>query len=157
MSQAGRVAAKEYGLALPQFRNANEAERALFAERDAHLAKLIAISTGCSLFVADFSPESLKSLERWYFDISDRDGFTKVGVNQTTFERCISFYLGEVFARHGREFKWFVSEYAFERGRYAIGVRRPHLSLMFTRPRSLSRANNVRMQSLWREFRSYAP
>ena len=157
MSRAGVIAAKQYGFTLPQFRDEADATRALFAERDFFLAKLQTIAKDSNGFAADYSPQSLKPLERWYFELSDANGFAKLGVDRSDFERCISFYLGEVFVRHGRGFEWFVTEFPFERGRYGIGVRRPLFSLMLTHPRSLSKVKNVRMQSLWRQFQSYAP
>ena len=66
MSRAGMEAARQHGALLPSFANQAEAEKALFAERDALIRDLTAAAAR-STFEPDFEPESLKGLEAWYF------------------------------------------------------------------------------------------
>jgi hypothetical protein len=157
MSLAGMVEAKKRALLLPRFECAIEARQALYAERDLLLAKLLATSKNSLRFVADYTPQSLKHLERWYFELANADHFRQLGIARIEFERGTSFYLGEVFVRHGRGFEWFVDEYWLDAKRYEIGVQRPRFALVLGQARSFSKLNNVRMQSLWREFNRYAP
>src|SRR5437879_4158101 len=122
MSRAGMRAAEDHGRALPRYGSQEEAERALFAQRDVLLDRLRAVAPNTASFRFDFAPESLKTLERWYFELHELAAFGKIGLNQETFERCIAVYFGEVIVKNHAEFKWEVREFAFEPGTYEIGV-----------------------------------
>jgi hypothetical protein len=67
----------------------------------------------------------------------------------------MAFYLGEVLCRHAG-FSWVVQEFAFEHGRYEVGVKRSLATIMLTRGRSPKASNNKRMQSIWSEYLRYA-
>jgi len=156
MSRAGLIAARLFGRKLPTFRDLAEAERALLARRDELLRTLSELSRQSSDFSADLSPESLKGLERWYFELRDGPGFTSIGVDEETFERAMAMYLGEVLVRNAPPFEWFVDEFAFEHGRYEIGVRRSLVAVMLSRLAPDPPERNKRHQSIWRMYRRYA-
>lgn len=97
----------------------------------------------------------MKKLEAWYFQLWESNSFEKLRINRETFERCMSFYFGEVAHRNSGA-EWIVEEYAFERGKYEIGVRRGLMNFMlggfadyFETP------NNKRRQSIYRQYRQY--
>jgi hypothetical protein len=156
MSRAGLLAAKLFGAKLPAFRDLEEAERALERRRDELLLTLTDLSRHSATFRADGGPESLKDLERWYFELLEGAGFRSIGTDQETFERAIAMYLGEVLVRNAPPFEWFVSEFAFEPGRYEIGVRRSRVAVMCNRLVPAPRERNKRGQSIWRRYQSYA-
>jgi hypothetical protein len=156
MSRAGLLAAKLFGAELPAFRDLAEAERALVRQRDELLRTLDELSRHSATFRADGSAESLKDLERWYFDLLEGAGFRSIGIDQETFERAIAMYLGQVLVRNVPSFEWFVTEFAFGPGRYQIGVRRPRLAVMCNRMPPAPRERNKRGQSIWRKYRSLA-
>ncbi len=86
----------------------------------------------------------------------ENEGFEAVGLGRETFERAIAMYLGEVLVRSAG-FHWIVEEYAFQPGRYEIGVRRDLLTIMLRRETDLfARPNNRRRESLWRRYRDWA-
>jgi hypothetical protein len=148
MSRQGMVVAKQYGTELPAFSNPSEAEDVLFAQRDATLG---AFAREIHTLALDYSPESLKTLEKWYVE----NGSPEVGSGGYSLPHAIGFYFGEVLCRSAG-FEWFVSEFAFERGRYEIGVRRRLVSIMLTKGKRPSIKGNKRMQILWREYGTYA-
>jgi len=151
------LAAKLFGSKLPKYRDLAHAERALVPRRDELLQKLVALSHLASRFRPDSSPEILKELERWYFELKDGPGVGSVGTDEETFERAMAMYLGEVLVRNVPEFEWFVTEFAFERGRYEIGVRRPLFELMLSRQSFPPRERNKREQSMWRMYQAALP
>ena len=124
----------------------------LLGERDELLRKLTELSRESEAFSPDSSTESLKNLEHWYFELLEGAGFHSIGTDEETFERATAMYFGEVLVRNVPAFKWFVTEFAFERGRYEIGVRRPLLDLMLYRLAPAPRERNRREQSIWRRY-----
>jgi hypothetical protein len=156
MSRVGLRAAKLFGKRLPTFRDQAEAERALLSRRDELLRMLADWSQRSTDFNCDFGPESLKHLERWYFQLADGPGFGSIGADQETFERATAMYVGAVFVRNSAaSFEWFVKEFAFEAGRYEIGVRRDLFAMMLSRQWFPSE-HNKRRESLWRLYQRYA-
>lgn len=96
----GLRAAKLFGSQLPAFRGNAEAERALYGERDELVRKLTELSRRSAVFRPDFSPESLKDLEHWYFELLEGGGFHSIDTDEETFERAIAMYLGQVLVRN---------------------------------------------------------
>ncbi len=150
MSRYGMVVAGQYAQDLPVFSGHADAEKTLFVQRDTGLEELNTVSDLAANL--DYSPGSLKAVERWFFE-SGQPATTAAGYSVP---HAIAFYFGEVLCRTG-SFHWVVQEFPFAKGRYEIGVQRPLLSIMLTKGRKLQTAGNKRMQSLWREFQSYAP
>jgi hypothetical protein len=156
MSKAGLLAARLFGSKLPVFRDIAEAERVLYRQRDELLRTLTDVSRRSSEFRPDFRPESLKNLEHWYFELSEGAGFGSIGINKETFERTMAMYLGEVLVRNAPSFEWFVAEFAFEQGRFEIGVKRPLHQVMLSRLTPAPHERNKREQCLWRTYRRHS-
>jgi hypothetical protein len=156
MSRVGLRVARLFGKSLPTFRDHAEAERALMSRRDELLRMLADWSRRSTDFTPDGSPGSLKGLERWYFQLLDGPGFQSMDTDQEAFERAMAMYVGTVFVGNGSPpFEWFVKEFAFEAGRYEIGVRRDLFAMMLSR-QSVPREHNKRQESLWRMYGRYA-
>lgn len=150
MSRSGLTVAQQFGVFLPEYSSVGEAEINLYRLRDEALQE-ITFQLGESLRL-DFSAESLKRLERWYFENGCPQTFNSGGAVAA----AVGFYFGETLCRAG-QFAWMVKEFAFAKSRYEIGVSRALLSVMLTNGRALSPARNKKMQSLWREFAKYVP
>ena len=156
MARTGRRAADEFGRTLPRYGSQEEAERALFSERDLLLDRLRTAAAGSPSFQCDFTPESLKTLERWYFALHERRTVATSGLSPETFERCVAMYLGEVIVKNHPAFRWVVREFPFVPGTYEIGVDRGTLAVMLTRFGEIhTRPNNKRHESIWREYRRW--
>jgi hypothetical protein len=155
MGVAGLQAAREHALRLPSFGSLAEATIALYQLRDGLLGELTKGAQRSSIFSANFQPESLKDLERWYFELCETDAFSKLRFDRERFERAMAMYVGETAVRTDSRFEWFVAEFAFQPGTFEIGVRRPLLSWMLTDAcrDHFTRPANKRRQAIWREFR----
>ncbi len=137
---AGRVSRRslrvaiDHGQSQPAFSSAQEAGAALFRLRDDLLSRLGAGALKAGMRV-DYSPDSLKGLERWSFDLYEKNGFGAVGFTKDEFQAAMRFYLGETAVREGKA-EWFVEEHAFAPGRWEIGVRKHLFALMMPNPRA---------------------
>lgn len=97
----------------------------------------------------DFSLESLKRLENWYFNADKPQEVSGVSV-----PLGLGFYLGEVMCRNGN-YKWVVNEFVFKKGTYEIGITRGLVTIMLTSGRIPEVTNNKRRQSLFRYVRKW--
>ena len=156
MGKAGLEAARHHGSALPQFKSRDEAQRVLYEQRDRELYALRTAAEQSETFVCDYTSESLKGLERWYFSLVESNEFAAVGMARQAMEQAISFYFGQVFVTVAG-FQWVVEEFVFVPGRFQIGVRRGLVTIMVTLPSDIAaRPGNKRRESMWREFRKWA-
>jgi hypothetical protein len=148
MSKYGILVASQYRQDLPEFPDQSTAEEALLAWRDRGLQDLGTVRGLAPLM--DYSPASLKLLERWYFE----NGEPVAATSGYSIAQVVALYFGEVLCR-SQQFQWVVQEYAFAEGRYQIGVERPLFAIMLTKGMRLQLAGNKRMQSLWRQYQRY--
>ena len=153
MTREGRKAAGEHALKLRHFDSQPEAQAALVAGRDEALRELVSAAKGGG-FDPNYSPASLKELEAWFFALHEVD-FVGAPLKREAMERGMAMYFGEVCVRNAG-FEWRVREYAFERGKYEMGVVRGLLGIMLSSFSDLPvRPNNKRHQSMWSEYRKY--
>lgn len=153
MSFFGLQVAKLFGKKLPAFSNQAEAETYLFKLRDEQLKRIAALALSSPRFVADYAPESLKNLEIWYFELVDNDGFDSLGISREEFEKCMASYFCELAVRNCSDAKWEVREFAFESGKFEIGVQRGLLHLMLGRfTDHYKQPNNKRRQKIYKMY-----
>ena len=148
--------AREHGRRLPAFASQVEAERALFPQRDERLARIRRWAVQSGKFVTDGTPESLKALQAWYFEVVDnRD--VEVGATRSELKESIGAYFGQVLCASSG-FEWIVGEDAFAPGHYAIGVRKTLCTVWVSNGISPDPPErNRRRQSLFRLYRKLAP
>jgi hypothetical protein len=157
MTRAGMKAALEHGKRLQAFASVEAAERELFRRRDELLDLLAELARRDTVFMADYSPESLKSLERWYFLIWECGGFDTLSIGRELFEQCMAMYYGEVAVRNISSVEWIVADFPFTPGKYQIGISNGNGAVMRSRFTDLYRQpNNKGRQSIWREYRQFA-
>ena len=153
MSWLGLKVAKLFGQRLPAFSSRAEAEAHLFSERDERLRCITELATSSGVFAADFTPDSLKHLERWYFHLCDTDGFRLLGISREEFECCMASYFCELAVRNCSDAKWEVREFDFEPGKFEIGIQRGLLHLMLRRfTDHHQQPNNKRRQKIFRMY-----
>ncbi len=159
MSWLGLKVAKAFGQRLPAFSSQADAEAYLFGQRDKRIHRIVGLAGASGIFDADFSPASLKNLESWYFALCDTDSFGSLGISREEFECCMASYFCEVVVRNRPDTKWEVREFAFERGKYEIGVERPLFHLMISRfTDHYKQPNNKRRQKIYRMYEQrFAP
>jgi hypothetical protein len=105
-----------YGSKLPRFRSVAEARRALYAARDASLARDL------SAVPLDRTPESLGEVEKWFFTACPKRLQPRV-------ERAMGFYFGAVAVKDAKA-RWVVTEFPFKPGTYELGIERSLFAIM---------------------------
>lgn len=156
MSWLGLKIAKLFGQRLPAFASHAEAEAKLYQQRDDRIRRLCELAASSGIFKADFTPESLKTVEKCYFELWESDGFRPLGVTRDDFERCMAMYFCEVAVRNCPDTKWEVREYGFERGKYELGVQSGRVHLMLSRfTDHYKESNNKRRQKIYRQYQQH--
>ena len=156
MSRYGLKIAKLFGKKLPAYSSQADAQRHLYAFRDDRLHRLSKLALASDKFEVDSSPESLKALEAWYFELWETNAFKSIQTSREEFEECMAMYFGHVVVKNMKKAEWIVSEYAFENGKYEIGVTWGSRSIMLSRfTDHFKTPNNKRHQSIWRKFKHY--
>jgi hypothetical protein len=156
MSKRGLQVAIQFGQRLPSFAGLAQAREYYFAYRDNHLALLASAAGKQTGFTCDYSPESLKQLEQWYFELYETDSFQVYDLDRERFERCMSMYFGEVAVRNTRGAKWVVQEYVTGHGKYELGVSKGLMTVMLNRFKDhFEEPNNKRKQSIYRRYKKY--
>ena len=155
MTKIGLITAKIFGKKLLAFKNFEEAQKYYFSYRDSNVDLLSRISKGSAKFTMDFFPESLKAIENWYFDLIKENKFIEFGISREEFERCMGIYWGEVCVKNDSEVSWIVEEFAFESGKYEIGIKKGLCKWMLAGKclDLYKKPNNALKQSLYREIK----
>jgi hypothetical protein len=157
MGKSGINAALMYGDLLPSFRNQQRAEKYFYSYIEKHLKLLGKLSKKTKEFDMDYTPESLKRIELWYFQLYLGKKFAEISANRQKFERCINVYFGEVVVRNIQGASWVVEEYSFMPGKYEFGVNKDNLTISLIRWFSNLHKypNNKRKQSIYRRYKKY--
>ncbi|MGN0543620.1 MAG: hypothetical protein ACI4JG_09245 [Acutalibacteraceae bacterium] len=112
MSKYSLYIARKYGEKLESFNSLDEAKEYFLSYKNNLLNKLENICKDNSSFSPNYTVDSLKQLEKWYFDLFENDSFESIGLNQEEFEDLMSVYFGEVAVRNNDNAKWIVEEFA---------------------------------------------
>ena len=157
MSKYAFNTAIKYGEKLCGFNNLSEAEDYFILRKDFLLNKLKAVSTQTSAFVPDNTVESLKKIEKWYFDLYEKQSFEQVGLTQEEFESMMSVYWGEVIIKNNEDAKWVVMEYPFSQKKYEFLVSKGLCNVsVVNKFHDLYRMqSNKRRTLLFREYNRY--
>ena len=156
MSRNGRKVAFEHAAALPSFASLAEAEKFYFKLRN-NFRETLNTLAGKNNIPLDYSPESLKTLEKWFFDLYESGGFKKLGISQKEFEGCMGIYQGYVYTENDPEFKWIVQESSFIKGKFQMGITKGYFALMLGGQANLPiLKDNKRRQSMYREYKKYS-
>jgi hypothetical protein len=141
---------------LPAFSSLEEAQHQLYTYRDKQLALLAEIAKHTTRFQPDYSPESLKQLEQWYYQLYETGSFQLLGLTRETFETCMAMYFGETAVRTAGA-HWIVEEYFLAPGRYELGLQKESVTMMLLQHclDHFQTPNNKRRQSLFRDYRKY--
>lgn len=155
MSRQGRETAQQHGENLPAFDSAAEAEEYYHTRRDKHLVLLFEAASKNPSLDANYSPESLKQLEQWYFQLYESDSFGDAGIDRERFETCMAMYFGETAVRSAGA-QWIVEPYFLAPNKYEFGVSKGSFKMMLSRFTDHYRTpNNKRRDSLFRRYQKY--
>ena len=157
MSKHSLNIAVKYGETLREFCDQSEAEDYYISYKDNLLNRLKAISTQAPAFFPDYTIESLKKLENWYFNLYGKQSFDKAGPTQEEFESMMSVYWGEVVIKNNEDAKWVVMEYPFSQKKYEFLVNKGLCSVSVVNKFHdlYNRQSNKRRTLLFREYNRY--
>lgn len=148
--------ALEYGKQLLSFSCQEEAEKTLLSLKDACLKRIDVLASNQGTFMLDFTPDSLKKMEAWFFELFQGNKFRDIGTSQQEFETCMAMYFGEVAVKNNKA-KWEVEKYFLGNDKYTLGIRKNRLFAMtlqkFSNLPLLK--NNKRRNSIFRKFTQY--
>ena len=108
MSKQGLNTAIQYGESLEEFNNKIEAENYFMSYKNHLLERLKIISKQTNDFFLNYTEESLKEIEKWYFDLYEKQAFDKIGSSLEEFESILSIYWGAVIVENKDDTKWVI-------------------------------------------------
>lgn len=152
MSEHGLIIALKYGEKLKEFDDKVQAEKFFISYKDELLNRLEAISEQLDGFFPDYTIESLKDIEKLYFQLYRNNTFGKLGLSQKQFESIMSVYWGEVVIKNNADAKWLIEEFAFSQGKYELLV---NISIFDMFQDLYKRQDNKRQNLLFREYNRY--
>jgi hypothetical protein len=157
MSKKGLKVAIEYGEKLREFENILEAEKFFLKYKDELLIQLELVSQESDIFKVDNKVESLKNLEKWYFELYEKNEFVKLGLDRNEFEKVMAIYFGEVVVQNNKDAKWEIEEYPFVPGKYTFGVTKGFGSMSLGNGfiDHYKEPSNKRRNSLFRMYNHY--
>lgn len=155
MSKYGLKVGMEYGRKLKKFKNKSEAEKYFFSYKAMLLEKFETICTHKSCFLPDYTVDSLKRIEKWYFELFERNEFDQIGFTRHVFEDVMSVYFGEVVVKNHADAQWLVEEYAFAKKKYQLLLNRGGLNMAHSCRDWYKEPNNKRKNLLYREYNKY--
>jgi hypothetical protein len=158
MTTAGRKAALSHGEQLPTFESPEVAESSLLGLRDQLLAELQRLVKETGFGQLDFSPMSLKAVEKWFFTTAESPGFASYSADSEVVRKAVGVYLGEVLVRSDPSWRWAVEKFPFMPNRYELGVCKPLVSIMLLPGSGVlnEQTSGKRRESLWRLYKQYA-
>jgi hypothetical protein len=153
MSRYGLLVVTARDSAWPACDSQGDAERLWFAQRDFNLNTLHTWSVASGRFNVDETPESLKTVEEWYFDAASQEGLP---ATPAVVHMLLGFYFGQVLVSSAK-FTWVVRESAFVPGHYGIGVTKGLVTIMLSdgMPPDPPERNKRRL-SLYRQYKKWA-
>lgn len=129
MSKYSLNIAHQYGEKLESFNSLEEAKQYFLSYKDSLLKRLEDLCKDNSFFSPDYTIDSLKQLEKWYFGLFENNLFDTIGLDREEFENLMSIYFGAVVVRNNDSAKWVVEEFAFVKGKYELLVNKGAMNM----------------------------
>jgi hypothetical protein len=159
MSKQGMKIALEVGKSRMKFDNFELAEKYFENVKKNFLEKINKLQDKYKNEKLDFSPESLKTIEKIYFDYYEKDRFNEKDISKNDFIELLGIYNGFVYVINEKA-KWKVEKEVFVNDdRYYLGIELNSWNC-FIDCSGISHleklTNNKRRQSMYREYKKYA-
>ncbi len=157
MSKQGHQLAHSF----PVHKTKEEAEKYYFSYRDNVLKSIAKLAKKHPEYQLDFSPESLKDLEKLYFDLLEKNTYSKyelLGLTLNRMEQILAIYYGEVFVKN-TTFIWVAQPFGYVDNKYYLGIQSANKGMTIE---CISFSNhhktmdNKRKQYLYREYMKYS-
>ena len=159
MSRKGLKIALNVGQSRMKFDNLKIAETYFEKERLIYLQKIKLLQEKYKNEKLDFSPESLKSIEKIYFDFYENNKFNENNISKNDFIKLLGIYNGFVYVKNEKA-KWKIQKEVFASdNRYFLGIE-INGGFCFIDCSGISHLeklkNNKRRQSMYREYKKYS-
>ncbi len=161
MSRQGYKLALQAGNSLHVHKTKEEAEKYYFSYRDKALKSILKLVKKYPEYQLDFSPESLKRMEKLYFDLLEKNGYSTYKLLGLTFKRMeqlLAIYYGEVFVKN-TSFSWVTQPFGFVENKYELAIQSENKGLTITCSsfsNHFKTPDNIRKQYLYREYMKYS-
>lgn len=105
----------------------------------------------------NYTEESLKEIEKWYFDLYEKQAFNKIGSSLEEFESILSIYWGEVIVENKDDTKWVIEKYPFSPKKYELFVSKELCRVQVVNKFCdlYNKPNNKRRNLLFREYHKF--
>ncbi len=155
MSRQGLKIAVKIGMSRRKFLNKESAEN-YFEGLKKDIFKLVEqLQNEYPNEILDYSPKSLKSIERIYFDYFDKNKFSEEFITKEEFEILLAIYYGNVYVMNEKA-KWIIKEDIFVGdNRFYLAVKSINgfITIDFTKwGDHEKRPSNKRRQMIYREY-----
>lgn len=142
---------------MKEFDDIAQAEKYFISYKDELLNRLEAISGQLDGFSPDYTIESLKNIEKLYFELYRNNTFGKLLLSQKQFESIMSVYWGEVVIKNNADAKWLLEEFAFSQRKYELLINKGlcNISIFDMFQDLYKRQGNKRQNLLFREYNRY--
>lgn len=142
---------------LPTFDSQDEADKFFIAVKDDRLKEFLFFLEKHIFFAPDYTPETLKDVERLYYHLYEEGKFGDDLIKIEDFELCMSLYFGEVVVRNTNLFKWGAEKHFLTNNAYYLAIKKKLLSIGIARLKNYyNTKNNKTRQSLYRKYKSYS-
>ena len=156
MSRQGLRIAVKVGLSRRKFLNHESAIKYFSSLREEVFELIKELEIEYPNYKLDFSPESLKSIEKIYFDYYDKNKFGEESISKDEFEILLAIYDGNVYVTNGKA-KWTVEEDDFVKdNRFYLAIKSLNgfLTVDCTKwSNHERRPSNKRRQMIYREYK----
>lgn len=124
--------------------------------RDHRLKLISEISSKYSTFKSDYTPESLKDLEKLYFSLYENEIWKENDLSREMFEECLAVYFGAVVVKNNDQYYWNIEKFSLGKDKYHLYITKKLSSLCVERfPDYYKTPNNKTKSSLYRKYKTY--
>ena len=142
---------------LPTFNSQDEADKFFIALKDDRLSEFLQFLRRHNFFTPDYTPQSLKDLEKLYYKLHEENRFGDDLIKIEDFELYMSLYFGEVMVRNTSFFQWGAEKHFLTNNAYYLAIKKKLLSMGIARLKNYyNTKNNKTRQSLFRKYKSYS-
>ncbi len=160
MSRQGHKLALLVGQSRLIHKTRQDAERYYFLFREKALRDIEKLKLKYSDYNLDYSPDSLKNIEKLYFNLLDRKEYSKFpifGVTLKRMEELLAIYYGQVYVSNTHT-NWTVEKDSFVPDRYFLAVKFENNFMTIEcarRTNHFKMQDNKKQESLYREYKKH--
>jgi len=135
------------------FNSQSEANTFFIEQKKENLDSFLKFIKDNEFFEPNFSPESLKEVEKLYFKLRDERKYRANFITIEDYELFMSIYFGEVVVRNLEGFVWAAEKDFINPNAYSMVIKKSNYSKGISRRKNhYIQKNNKNKEALFREF-----